>query len=74
MHAKGSVRHIPFGIEIDVERLTRRQAIDHFDAADFNNPVTAQRIEAGCFRVKNNLTHRIGSFLPLIVPLDRCDR
>ena len=57
VHRKGFLRHVPFGIDVDVERLPRRHAVEHLDAADFDQAIAAQRIEAGGFGVENDFAH-----------------
>ena len=51
------LRHVAFGIEIDVICLPRRHAVDHFDAADFNQPIAAQGIKARGFGIENDFAH-----------------
>src|SRR5207245_341913 len=58
MHGKGFCRHIALGIEVAVKDLPRRHAVENLDAADFDQPVASQRIEAGGFGVENDFTHK----------------
>ena len=57
--------HVAIGVEIAVERLTGRDPVDHFDAADFDEPVTGLGIEAGRFGVEDNLAHYIKDIGPI---------
>ena len=58
MDGKGLRRHVPFGIEIAVKGLPGRHAVENLDAADFDQPVPAQRIEAGGFGIENDFAHK----------------
>ncbi|MGY3354383.1 putative amino acid dehydrogenase [Bradyrhizobium sp. GM0.4] len=61
VHRKGFCRHVPFGIDVDVETLPRRHAIEHLDAADFDQAISPQRVKAGGFCVENDFAHDLGS-------------
>ena len=37
--------------------LAGRHAVEDLDAADFNQAITAQRVEAGCFGIENDFAH-----------------
>ncbi len=51
-------RHVAFGIEIDVEGLPGRDAVEYLDAADLHQPVAGERVEARGLGVEHDLTHR----------------
>jgi hypothetical protein len=40
-----------------VIRLARRHAVENLDAADFDQAIAAERIEASGFGVENDFTH-----------------
>ena len=50
-------RHVAFGIEIAVERLAGREAVDQLDAADLDQPMPGNGIEAGGFGIEHDLAH-----------------
>ena len=50
-------RHIALGIDVAVESLPRRHAVVDLDAADLDQPVAAQRIEASGFGIENDFAH-----------------
>ena len=57
MHGEGFRRHVPFGIEIAMKGLPGRHAVEDLDAADFDQPIAAQRIKAGGFGIENDFAH-----------------
>jgi hypothetical protein len=57
MHGKRLGRHVALGIDVAVKRLPRRHPIEDFDAADFNQTVAAQRVEACGFCIENDFAH-----------------
>ena len=57
VHCLCSSRHAALWIIVAVKIFAGDDAADHLDAANFNHPVTGQRIKACCFRVKDNLAH-----------------
>ena len=57
MHLEGLGRHVAFRIEIAVERLAGRKAVDQLDAADLDQPMPLIGIEAGGFGVEHDLAH-----------------
>ncbi len=57
MHIEGFLRHVALWIKVDMEGLPGRHAIDHLDAADLDQPIAAERIEACRFGVENDFTH-----------------
>ena len=57
VHGKRFRRHVALGIDVAVKRLPRRHAVVDFDAADLDQPVAAQRIEAGGFGIENDFAH-----------------
>jgi hypothetical protein len=58
MHREGLGRHIAFRIKVPVKGLPGRHAIENLDTADFNQPVAAQRVEAGGFGIENDFAHQ----------------
>src|SRR3984957_1479274 len=44
-------------MEMPMKRLAGRHAVEDLDTADFNQPVAAQRVEAGGFGVENDFAH-----------------
>ena len=50
-------RHAALRIEIGVECLSGRYAIDQLDAADLHQTVAVQRIETGGLGIEHNLAH-----------------
>ncbi len=46
---------VAIGIEVVMERAAGRPAVHHFDAADFDDPVTQLGLEAGGFGVEDDL-------------------
>ena len=59
MHRECFGRHVALWIEMPVKGLPGRHAIDHLDAADFNQPVAPQRVEARGFGIENDFTHEL---------------
>ena len=57
MHGEGFRRHVAFGIEMPMKGLPGRHAVENLDTADFNQPVAAQRVEAGGFGIENDFAH-----------------
>ncbi len=57
MHRESLGRHRPLRVDVTVEDLPCDEAIDDFHAADFNQPIPAQGVEAGRFGIENNLAH-----------------
>ena len=60
MHRKSLGRHRPLRIDMPVKDLPGRHPVDHFDAADFDQPVTPEGIEAGGFGIENDFAHETG--------------
>src|SRR3984885_8657750 len=58
MNGEGFRRHAAFRIEIAMERLARRDAVDELDAADLDQAVAVERIEACGFRVEHDFAHK----------------
>ena len=54
----GFRRHHTLGIEVTVPGPAGRDPIDHFDAADLDQPVTSPWVEAGRFGIENYFAHR----------------
>ncbi len=59
VHGERFRRHVAFGIDVDVKGLARRHAVEDLDAADFDQPVAAQRIEASGFGIENDFAHDV---------------
>ncbi len=57
MHAEGLLRHVAFGIEVDVKGLAGRDRVQKLDGADLDDPVPARGIKACRLRIKNDLAH-----------------
>ena len=61
VHLEGLVRHVALRIEVAVKHLAGRHAVEQLDAADLDQPIAAQRIEAGGFGVENDFAHGVSS-------------
>src|ERR1700679_4210446 len=61
MHREGLRRHVAFWIEMAMEGLAGRHAIENLDTADFNQPIAPQRVEAGGFGIENDFAHELGT-------------
>ena len=59
MHGEGFRRHVALGIEMPMKGLAGRHPVQNLDAADFNQPVAAQRVEAGGFGIENDFAHQL---------------
>lgn len=57
VHRERFRRHVPFRVDVDVKGLPRRHAVEDLDAADFDESVAAERIEAGRFGVEDDFAH-----------------
>ena len=57
MHGECFRRHVALGIDVAVKALPRRHTVVDLDAADLDQPVAAQRIEACGFGVENDFAH-----------------
>jgi hypothetical protein len=57
VHGEGFGRHLALGVEMAVKDLSRRHAIENLDAADFDQPIAAQGIEAGGFGIEDDFAH-----------------
>ncbi len=57
MHREGFGRHVALGIDVPVKGLAGRHAVENLDTADFDQPVAAQRVEAGGFGIENDFAH-----------------
>ena len=44
VHVEGLLRHVAFGIDVDVIELAGRNVVDQFNATDFHQPVAAARV------------------------------
>ena len=58
VHGKGFRRHVALGIDVAVKGLPGRHPVEDFDAADLDQPIAAQRVEAGGFGIENDFAHR----------------
>ena len=59
--ANASAGNVPLGVDVAVEGLPGREAVDELDAADLEQPVTLVRIESGGFGVEHDFAHRFVS-------------
>jgi hypothetical protein len=57
VNLKCLLRHRTFGIDVTMEDLTGRHAVEDLDAADFDQPIAAQRVKPCGFRIENDFTH-----------------
>ena len=57
MNGEGFRRHAAFRVEIAMECLARRNAVDELDAADLDQAVAVKRIEACGLRVEHDFAH-----------------
>ena len=58
VHGEGFRRHVALGIDVPMKGLPRRHAVENLDAADLDQPVAAQRIEARGFGIENDFAHQ----------------
>jgi hypothetical protein len=61
MHGEGFGRHVALGIDVAVKSLAGRHPVEDFDAADLDQPVAAQGIEASGFGIENDFAHEFSS-------------
>src|SRR5690606_31436592 len=54
MHGEGVRRHLPLGVDVFVKVPASRNMVEKLDAANFNDPVTRQWVEAGGFRIDDD--------------------
>ncbi len=54
---EGALGHVALGIHVAMEVLSGRKAVEQLDAADLDQPVALQGVEAGGFRVEHDLAH-----------------
>src|SRR3954465_4384281 len=57
MHGKRFGRHVALGIDVAVKSLAGRHPVVDLDAADLDQAVAAQGIEAGGFGIENDFAH-----------------
>ena len=57
VHGQRAGVDLAFGIQVAMEFLAGGPAIQHFDAADFDDAMAGARFEAGGFDVQNDLSH-----------------
>ena len=57
MHGKRFRRHVALGIDVAVKGLPGRHPVVDLDAADLDQPVAAQRVEASGFGIENDFAH-----------------
>ena len=57
VNAEGAFGHVALGIDIGVEELSRRDVIEKFETADFDQPVTILRADARGFGIEHDLAH-----------------
>ena len=58
MNGKSAGRHVALRIDVLVIDLAGGDMIDHFDAADFHQPVSVDRIKPGGFGIEDDFAHR----------------
>ena len=58
VHGESFRRHVAFRIDVDVKGLTGRHPVENLDTADFDQPIAAQRVEAGGFGIENDFAHQ----------------
>src|SRR5262245_36935920 len=71
MHCLGVDGHVALGIDVGMKRGARRNAVDQLDAADLDNAVATERIEAGGFGIENDLAHYLSSGAASVFRMDR---
>jgi hypothetical protein len=59
VHGKRFRGDVALGIEVAMKGLTARDAVDQFDAADLDEPVSLDRIEACGFGIKDDFAHGV---------------
>ena len=57
MHGEGFRRHLALGIDVAVEGLPGRHAVEHLDTADLDQPIAAQGIKASRFGIEDDFAH-----------------
>src|SRR5262249_20874623 len=57
VHCEGLRRHLALGVDVAVKGLSRRHAVEQFDAADLHQPIASQGIEACGMGVQNDVAH-----------------
>jgi hypothetical protein len=57
VHPEGLLGHVALRIDVTVKRLPGRNRVEQLDAADLNQPIAAQGIEAGRFGIEHDLAH-----------------
>ncbi len=62
MHGESFRRHVALGVDVPVKGLAGRHPVEDLDTADFDQPIAAQRVEAGGFGIEDDFTH----FVPAI--------
>ena len=59
VHRKRFRRHVAFRIDVPVKHLAGRHAIEDLDAADLDQAIAAERIEARGFGIENDFAHQL---------------
>ena len=59
VHGESFGRHVAFRIDVPMKGLSGRHPVENLDAADFNQPIAPQRIEASGLGIENNFAHRL---------------
>jgi hypothetical protein len=59
MYRERLLRHIAFRIDVAVERLPRRHAVEYLNATELNQTIASQRIQAGGFGIENDFAHAL---------------
>ena len=57
VNREGLRRHAAFRIEVSVERVAGRDAIDQLDTADLDQAMAIQRVETGRLGIKHDFAH-----------------
>jgi hypothetical protein len=59
MYRERLLRHIAFRVDVAVERLPRRHAVEDFNATKLNQTIASQWIQAGGFGIENDFAHEL---------------
>ena len=58
MHHGGARVYLALGVDVELDRAAGRAPVDDFDPRNFDDPVALLRVEAGGFRVEDDLAHQ----------------
>jgi hypothetical protein len=56
MHLQGALLDVTVGIQVAVKVVSGKPAVLHFHGGNFDDPMPLPRIQAGGFRIQNDLT------------------